>query len=198
MRYRRLTLLMMSMIVGIAAAFRQFEMILLIGQPCVSSFTWKSYWISGAICGSAAGLISCYLGGWWFDVRVGWTGGRRDFHRSQFLNLSTSLPPCLATVLWEVSSSMRNAEPIPFYYLDMMGMLTATVLIFMTFYSVFLRFLAVCRDLQARRVTAGVWFLALPAAYYLAVFAPFVIGFIKLAYGAGNRIEKFPLWLIPL
>ena len=101
-------------------------------------------------------------------------------------------------VLWVIGSSWRNADPIPFYYLDMEGMLMATVLVFAAFYSVFLRYRAVCRDMQARRKAACIWFLALPTAYHLLVFAPFVIGFVETAQGTYNRIGEFPLWLIPL
>lgn len=95
------------------------------------------------------------------------------------------------------------SEPICFRFDQMVGMLTATVLIFTSFYSLFLQFRAVCRNRQTRRGPAFVWFFALPTAYYLFTFAPFVTGFVDAAQGHYHPPLPVPfcrpllLWLSP-
>ena len=37
--------------------------------------SWTTYWITAILSGLFGGAILYYLGGWWYDVRVGWAGG---------------------------------------------------------------------------------------------------------------------------
>ena len=132
--------------------------------------SWTAYWLTAILSGLFGGAIFYYLGGWWYDVRVGWAGGRRDRETSRFLSLYSAFIPGLLQVMSMVGNTVGDKRPFP-HELDGIGLvLVFGTLIAATFYAVYVSYRGVRTVLDVSCWGARVWFLILPGLTYAFVF----------------------------
>ncbi len=181
-------LFLVVFVVGIARAIdkmeTQFAQVGLrggvIGLPQANS--WTAYWVSAVLSGVLYGGLSYCLGGWWYDVRVGWAGGQRDRESSRFLYLYAAFIPGVLQVTAMLGNTLEDKQPFP-HELEGIGlMLVFGTLMFATFYSVYVSYRGVRTVMDTPRWGALIWFLILPGLIYTLVFG----GAISVGFLAGR------------
>ena len=116
------------------------------------------------------GAMSYCLGGWWYDVRVGWAGGKRDRESSRFLYLYAAFIPGILQVMAMLGNTLEDKRPHP-HELEGIGlMLVFGTLMFATFYAVYVSYRGVRTVMNAPRWGARLWFLILPGLAYSLIF----------------------------
>ena len=132
--------------------------------------SWTTYWITASLSGLFGGAILYYLGGWWYDVRVGWAGGRRDRETSRFLYLYSAFIPSLLQVMAMVGNTVGDKQPFP-HELEGIGLaLVFGTQVVATFYAVYVSYRGVRTVHELSRWGARVWFLILPGLVYTLAF----------------------------
>jgi hypothetical protein len=139
-----------------------------LGQLLADS--WWYYWGFVFLAGAFLGLLAWLVGGWWYWLRVYWSGDPEpSIPHSRAVYLSASLVVALPSILFKV------AETVIFdnYMAAWSGRgMWSSVLMILPFWSYVVSFSGVRAVFDAKRWAALLWFLILPA--FLAVFTLFV------------------------
>ena len=135
------------------------------GQPAVES--WLVFWPLVALFGCVGGLIIWWIGGWWFNLRVRFSGDR-EFSRREgrlvytYSNAVMSVPVVLYALIATLrfsnyADAVTSADP---WFL--------LVLIF-PFWSVATEYKGVRARFQVRKWRARFWFVILPAVAFFII-----------------------------
>lgn len=168
------------MIVGLAGAIDRYERALARmdarGQLAQVNWmnTWPTLWAISIPSGALSGLFFYYVGGWWYDVRVGFAGGRRDAETSRFILLYSSFIPCLLSVVNTLADSFSSPFPLTVAELSVWDKLGLLAVMAASFYSLYVSYRGVREVTGASRAGALTWFVILPAIVYFIAFGALV------------------------
>ena len=131
--------------------------------------SWGEIWAIVLIGGVLAGAIGYYVGGWWYNVRVGWSKGKENVEMARGIYLFTSLPISLTSILMLLFNQMSYGQD----YLDSYYSEASTVDVLFLFvflaalvYTIRLSYKAVRELMGVERKRAIGWFIVLPAVFY--------------------------------
>lgn len=137
--------------------------------------SWGEIWAIVIFGGILAGAIGYYIGGWFYNLRVGWSKGNEDINLSRNIYLFTSLPIALSSVLMLIFNQMAYGDDyLNYYYSDAS---TVDVIFFFVFvaaliYTIRLSYKAVRETMHVEKKRAIGWFIIVPAIFYsLLIFA---------------------------
>jgi hypothetical protein len=126
--------------------------------------SWITFWLFVLLVGALGGAMLWYVGGWWYNVRLGWSGAV-DFDRRQgrlvytFAGLVWAIPSiayaAIATVVFPNYQAAWESEE-----------LWSVLLLVFPFWAVVVSYLGVRSRFQVRSAPARVWFLILPIIVY--------------------------------
>ena len=152
-------------------------------QLCPS---WTAYaaWVVGV--GTLAAAIYYALGAWWYNVRIGFAGGRKDADDAKFLYLYSSALPALLAVVIRLTTFPRYPDPIVEATADgetidvvFFGFLIAGLL-----WSFYVSYRGVRVVTGVRPLAGKFWFLFLPVAFVGLALAAIILAMFAALGGA--------------
>ena len=134
--------------------------------------SWSEIWIIVILGGVFSGAIGYYIGGWFYNIRVGWSKGKRDINMSRNINLFTSLPVSLTSILMLLLNQLSYGEDyLNYYYSDASAVDVAFFFVFVVaiIYSIRLSYKAVREAMHVEKKRAIGWFIVAPAILYTLI-----------------------------
>lgn len=136
---------------------------------------WPAYWAAVAFGGLVAGVFYYAAGGWWYRVRLRWSGAENpDPNLARRVYLFASLVVALPVLLVTVVETSIYPTPRAAYASE--GSWWYLVFLLTPFWSTWNSYVGVRTAFVVRRKRALTWFLLLPALFYsLAFIGVFVV-----------------------
>jgi hypothetical protein len=134
--------------------------------------SWTAYWTAAATFGAVAGMLYWLIGGWWFTLRVRWAGAtgiprRRAKLVMIYADFVQAAPIVLLSAVWTLSfpSFAAAYEKAP---------RTDWLLLLLPFWSTWIGYVGVRAVFGVSGWRPRLWFLILPALFYLLALLPFI------------------------
>ena len=146
------------------------------GRGSIFSSSWPEQWGFLLLGGMVLGLLIYRFGGWWYELRLWWSGVNPiDEDKARSVYLASSQIQALPTILWTLGETLFYESPI--------GAMTSASLwmipmIVFPFWSIRASHVAVQSVFQGNRTALRIWFLIIPL---VGVFLPFIVGGILMA-----------------
>ena len=136
--------------------------------PLIERFvteSWTGFWAFSLGTAVISGVMVYFIGGWWYWLRVRWSGAktarmRAARHVYAWSNLVLALPTALITIVY----TLTYPNYLTAYHSDETLSLLLPPMIF---WSVGVSYVGARRTFELTPWKARVWLLALPAAFYL-------------------------------
>ncbi len=166
---------------GMSGAIDRIERQHMQGRIAGAADTWLVHW--GIVLGAGAigGLLYYHIGGWWYRVRLGWSGVRDpDRPLSVRVYLYSAVVVALPTLVFELLNT--GSHPTPSAASASAGSAWHLLVLVFPFWSVIVSYVGVRTVFGARGVAGAVWFLVLPVLIYggliAAVMGAALMGFL--------------------
>jgi hypothetical protein len=133
---------------------------------------WSSYWIAMLILGAIAGVLHYVIGGWWYRVRLVWSGAQDVDHAlARRMYLFSAQIIALPVLLMTLTESVRFANPVEAFHAETGREMAVLGLmgIALPCWSSWISFAGANALLTLRRGRALFWLLILPCAFYALV-----------------------------
>ena len=130
--------------------------------------SWLDFWVWAISLGAIAGLFLWLVGGWWYHTRLRWSGANNPANRtSRLLYVYTSFvksaPTIAIVLLWTaLMPNYRQASMTSRNYLP--------ILLIFSLWSLVTSYIGATTLFTLDRWKARMWFLLLPAAFYVLTF----------------------------
>lgn len=129
--------------------------------------SWLYYWAFVLAAGLVAGGFLWLLGGWWYRVRLGWSGAvKPDAKTARLVYIYSSFVLAGPTVLWALIETMTFPNYLAAWQSEEMW--SALLLVF-PFWSCYSSYRGATTLFTLKRGPARMWFLVLPAVVYFLV-----------------------------
>ena len=140
----------------------------------LSSMPWSSYWAFALIFGALSGVIVWWVSGWWYKVRIKWSGAKQpDPFESRLICISSSFvyaAPIIATYL---SATFFFKNPWEFHSADSgnfyIEIIESIAYMLPYFWSVFVSYTGVTTRFSLVKWKARLWFIILPIVMQIVV-----------------------------
>ncbi len=176
-------------VVGIAYALGRIDQELLRAEfgrprPYWASFgalltdSWLSFWAIALVYGALSGLAVWYFGGWWYKVRVRWSGDPApDRGTARIVYIYVSFIAAAPSVLAVIAHTLFYSNYGEAYGAEE---LWPTLLLLFPFWALIVSYRAVTTVFEVVKKRAMVWFVILPSLVYLLAFGILGALFAKL------------------
>lgn len=145
------------------------------------SDNWIMYLALVVVLGIFSGYMFYYLGGWWFNFRIGICGGVKDIKSSRFIFLYSTFPYALFTILAFIPTITKYETPLDAYLTEsLIGDFYVMASIFLLFYSLKIKYNGAHAIFNLNSLKTKFWFIVVPSIYYITVFILIGIVFAKL------------------
>lgn len=166
---------------GIAVVIDHLDRRTLTGRSAVASDDWNTRWVYVAVVGAVSGLFAYLLGGWWYRVRLRWSGAiDPEPYLVRRIYIFASQIIALPTIVLEVIE--RGRFPTPSAAAEGADWWLYVAFLVFPFWSVWVSYCGARTAYELRRAASLFWFLILPAAFY----ALLIGGGVYLAYQGVN------------
>jgi hypothetical protein len=173
---------------GIAAAIDRLDEELLraqFGQPRPGwqeiapyvTESWLGFWTWALVAGVVGGLFLWHIGGWWYAVRLRWSGAPAPDRRLARLAFTYSAFVWAAPAI--LAAGVRTAVFPNYHAAFHAEELASLTLLAFPFWSLWASYAAATELFPVQRGRARLWFAVLPGIFYL------------LAFGAGAALVAF-------
>jgi hypothetical protein len=129
--------------------------------PEVFLTSWASYWAMVLVGGVIGGALLYLIGGWWYRVRIGWSGAHNpdgDLARRIYVYTAQIVAiPLIIVTVWE---TIHFPNPTASFYAE--GSVWYFLLLAFPFWAIWISFRGVLQVFQTRLVPSLLWFLILP------------------------------------
>lgn len=132
---------------------------------------WTSFLLWAVVGGLVGGILKYLLGGWFVNLRIRFSGGSKDKHKSRMIYIFSEVIFNCVVILATIVSIFVKVTPMeqePFASFDLMVFFIS--LSFM-FYSVYVSYRGVVTITDVNRTKAKFWFLVVPVVYILFAFS---------------------------
>lgn len=128
---------------------------------------WPAYWLVAIIAGFLGGYLAYLIAGWFYHLRLRWSGASPDIQRARSLYLYSSVVASVAYVAYALLATAVQAQP----YTGGSELTTSEgfgglVMMLFLFYSVYVSYCGVTTITDAEPEKARLWFLILPMLVY--------------------------------
>lgn len=133
------------------------------------SGSWLSFWVFALLAGVISGAILWWVGGWWFRVRLRWSGDPDpDLSRARAVYAFSSLVFALPLIGYTFVQTLAYRNPSQAYYAeDWFNWISILLLIF-PFWTLFTAFTGVRSQFEVSTRKALFWFVGLQGGIYIA------------------------------
>lgn len=127
--------------------------------------SWFDFWLWVIGLGAVGGLFLWLMGGWWYDVRLRWSGAKNLNDRSSrllyvYTSFVDSAPTIVIVLLWTaIMPSYRQGLTAGRNYFG--------ALLLFPFWSLVTSYIGATTLFALSRRKARIWFLGLPALFYV-------------------------------
>jgi len=129
--------------------------------------SWTHYTLITILMGLMAGFLYYYIGGWWFNTRIGFCGGQKDVKSSRFIFLYSFFPFSLFNAIMFIPTLVKHNTPLDAYLSDdPIEIIVSWVAIALMFYTLRISYQGAKTVFQIDNFKTKLWFLILPAAFY--------------------------------
>lgn len=129
--------------------------------------TWPRLWAFALIGGLISGSLYWWIGGWWCHVRLRWSGAESpDARLARLLLIYSSFVFAGPAVLSLVAQTLIYPNYLVAYQSETV---LSSVVLPMVFWSLFTTYQGAMALFGLQRGRARLWFIALPALFYLVV-----------------------------
>jgi hypothetical protein len=130
--------------------------------------SWTHYWLAAILAGLVGAVFIWYLGGWWYRLRLQWSGAaapsahsaRRVFTMQEFVIAG----PTVILALAQTAQYANYDEAIQ------AGDFWSLSIVVFAFWSCWTSYVAATTAFSISKARARLWFLGLPALVYIIVF----------------------------
>ena len=136
--------------------------------------SWIVFWIAVIIMGAISGFFIWLIGGWWYKIRLIWSGAiDPDKEQARYVYIYSSFvfagPKFLKTLIYTLLypsyiAAFRGDEIYSF------------IIVILVFYSIYVSFLGATTVFELVKWKSRLWFIILPITFYLLIFG--LIGFL--------------------
>jgi hypothetical protein len=144
------------------------------GHDQLFSDAWLHVWGAALLGGVAAGALIWAIQGWWYRIRIGWSGGTAigaSSARSVFA--LTTLVACVPALAWFASLATSHATPREAFTSEL-GWSDLVAPLF-GFWSLWTSYAAVRTVFQTRPVRTAVWFILAPLVFQVLLIVGIVV-----------------------
>lgn len=141
----------------------------------VPDTTWMAFWMSATIGGMFGGWLRYLIGGWWYRVRINWSGdwkANSEYARVVFIH--SELVWAAPVLMGLVYETIAYATPTAAAGQSMVGLIVIPAML----YSYYCSFRGVIESFDVGEMKAAAWFLVLPAFITCSAFIIGVIYFV--------------------
>ncbi|MBF0382814.1 MAG: hypothetical protein HQL69_17475 [Magnetococcales bacterium] len=133
-------------------------------EPVLES--WVGYWSGVLLFGAIGGLFLWWIGGWWYKIRIKWSGHRDpDSRIARLVYVYSSFTRAGPTVVSIVFLSLFFDHYLD-YWQNPDFNLSPFLMIF-PFWSLATSYIGVTTCFEVSKTKARIWFLILPVTFYL-------------------------------
>jgi hypothetical protein len=126
--------------------------------------TWPAYWAIVLVTGALGGFFLWWVGGWWYRVRIGWSGAKgADPRLARLVYIYASFVYAAPLILYTVVETATYADAVEAYQAESLWPL---LLIVFLFWSLVTSYCGVRTLFQVSRWRARMWFMILPGILY--------------------------------
>ncbi len=148
--------------------------------------SWTVYWVACVVLGILGALLYYRIGGWWYRVRLRWSGAcDADPRLARQVYVFASLIVGLPLVISSLLDSLRYPTPLAAESGDA-SWFWIVVFLTLPFWSVYTSYRGVRTLFNVRTARARVWFLVLPSLVYGAMIIVFAGVFVAAGLGLLN------------
>jgi len=143
---------------------------------------WPIYWIGSAVLGILSGLGLYWIGGWWYRVRLDWSGAKKpDATLARRVYLYATLVSSLPYLLYTVWTTWHYETPRDAANGDDLGVWFVLAALF---WSIYVSYRGVRTTFVVKRWRSRLWFLILPGLIYGVALVGVVMLFLAGMFGA--------------
>ncbi|MBA9078539.1 YIP1 family protein [Rufibacter quisquiliarum] len=136
---------------------------------------WPGYWITVLFTALFGGWLWYYIAGWFYNVRLKWAGGTSNLSLSRSLYLYSSVVVNTAILGIGLACTFINEKPNdPYADLTAWDTFSTALLLFMSYYSVYVSYRGVTTVTDADPYKARIWFLAIPVIAYSVAYVALI------------------------
>lgn len=132
---------------------------------------WSHYWMVVLVAGVISAVLSWYVYGWWYRKRLEWCGAgpveREDARRLNTLQELVYVLPLIGLALWQTVSYRNYADAWAG------GDSGGLVIVLFLFWSCWTSYCGATTLYTLEKGKARLWFLILPALFYLLIMGVF-------------------------
>jgi hypothetical protein len=146
-----------------------------IGLPITES--WINFWVLVLVTGAVSALFIWWIGGWWYGLRLRWSGAREpDQKLARLLFVYSSFVYTGPSVLLVLVSTLLYENYLQAYSSDS---LYPSLLIVFPFWSIITSYKGVHTLFKVSTWMSLIWFLILPFLYYMLILGIFTFLFLS-------------------
>ena len=163
---------------GINQVDKQFAKFELNGTLDNMSFlnSWMSYWLSALIVGLLFGMLSYYIGGWFFNVRVKWSKGTNNIVKSRNIFVYTGVISSVVIIFTSIISSLISDRPYdPYTDSYQWDIIAALLVLASVYYSIYISYIGVTTLMHTDKFRSKVWFLILPIIFHTTLYISIIL-----------------------
>jgi hypothetical protein len=134
---------------------------------------WPNYWGIVLVLGALSGFFQWWIGGWWYGVRLGWSGAKdADPRLARLVYIYASFVYAAPLVICTLAETAAFGNAIEAYQSESLWPLLTIVFLF---WSLATSYSGVTTLFEVSRWKARMWFLILPAILYLLLVGAFAM-----------------------
>ena len=179
---------MCAWLYGVARATGRIDTRISMGRSQGINWNWEGYWATVIIGGVVSGLIFYYVGGWWYRVRLSWSGATDiDKPLARRVYLYSTVVFALPIILMKIVDTLSYADPMAAAALP--GIPQMVVVGVFPLWSAVVSFLGVRTVFpDTGAVRSAIWFLALPGLIYGLIAIVSAIAILAVVAGIGGAM----------
>jgi len=181
-------------IVGIASAIDRIDTNLIradlgLGSGSASlsvqlANSWPAFWAFVVPIGAIAAVLLWLIGGWWYNVRLRWSGAVGfDQREGRLVYAFSSLIHAIPALLYAVVATMLFPSYLSAFLSEE---LWSVALVVFPFWGALASYKGVRAKFQPKPTPARVWFLILPMLFYAVVVAAITFA----SQGSGDELDE--------
>ncbi|MRW82786.1 hypothetical protein GJ698_01600 [Pseudoduganella sp. FT26W] len=186
----RLGIIIAAALVGVSNAMGRLDQNLskadLRQQQAADGFTswatssWPHYWIIVLLTGLVSAVFSWYIGGWFYRKRLEWSGaGQVEPDDARSLSVLQDMVWVLPMMLLALIQTFSYANYVEAWAAS--TSVSAAIMIFV-FWSCWTSYCAATTVYSLKKTQARIWFLILPAIFYVIILGAFGALYAMLPY----------------
>lgn len=124
----------------------------------LSSWSWTWYWFLVLLFGAPYGLLRWWIGGWWYKIRIKWSGAKRpDPFKARLIYISSSFVYFFPLIIVAIVNNFIFKTP---WEACFKGSITVAALF--SFWSLYVSYIGVINNFDLNKWKARLWFIILP------------------------------------